>query len=285
MNIYYLMFVSAMLLYGTNGTVAHFITLNSYEIVLCRAALGGLFLFLVLLVKRQPFVFKGLEKSWAFLAASSVTMGFGWLFLFEAFAQIGVSLAILLNYLGPIFVMMAAPILFHEHITRVKILGLASVVIGMVLVNGADVQAHGVSWGLFCGLMSGITYGSNLILAKKAVGIPGMQNAACQLAGAFVIIAIFTAIFHTGTIQLDGTNIAAILVLGVVNSGLACCFCFTSMQHLPAQSISICSYIEPLSALAFAALFLGEVLTPIQWAGAAFILGGIMGAELWERKS
>ena len=139
MNTYYFMFVSAMLLYGTNGTVAHFISLSSFEIVLDRAALGGLFLFFVLLVKRQPIVFKGLEKSWAFLAASSVSMGLGWLFLYEAFAQIGVSLAILLNYLGPIVVMVAAPFVFHEHITRVRILGLVSVVIGMILVNGIDV--------------------------------------------------------------------------------------------------------------------------------------------------
>ena len=285
MNTYYFMFVSAMLLYGTNGTVAHFISLSSFEIVLDRAALGGLFLFFVLLVKRQPIVFKGLEKSWAFLAASSVSMGLGWLFLYEAFAQIGVSLAILLNYLGPIVVMVAAPFVFHEHITRVRILGLVSVVIGMILVNGIDVQAHGFSWGLFCGFMSGMSYGVNLILNKKAVGIPGLQNAAFQLAGAFVIVAVFTVIFHTGTVHLDMTNIVALFVLGVINSGLACYLCFSSMQHLPAQSISICSYIEPLSALAFAAIFLGEVLTAFQWIGAVLILGGILGAELWEWKS
>jgi drug/metabolite transporter (DMT)-like permease len=46
------------------------------------------------------------------------------------------------------------------------------------------------------------------------------------------------------------------------------------MGRLPVQTVAICGYLEPLSALLFSAAFLGETLGAAQWAGAALILGG-----------
>lgn len=70
------------------------------------------------------------------------------------------------------------------------------------------------------------------------------------------------------------------IFLGVVNSGLACYLYFSSMNRLPAQSVAICSYLDPLSALLFSAVFLGERLRLLQLLGAALILGGAAFAEL-----
>ena len=46
------------------------------------------------------------------------------------------------------------------------------------------------------------------------------------------------------------------------------------------QSVALLSYIDPLSALGFAALFLGDRLSVRQWIGAALILGGALIGEL-----
>jgi drug/metabolite transporter (DMT)-like permease len=56
------------------------------------------------------------------------------------------------------------------------------------------------------------------------------------------------------------------------------------MQRLPAQSVAICGYLEPFSALLFSAVLLGERLTPVQMAGAAMILGGAAFGEFFGRK-
>ena len=71
----------------------------------------------------------------------------------------------------------------------------------------------------------------------------------------------------------------AVAVLGIVNTGLACYLYFSSIQVLPAQSVSICGYLDPLSALFFSALFLKERLTVAQLVGALLILGGAAVAE------
>ena len=58
------------------------------------------------------------------------------MFLFEAYRQIGVSVATLSYYCGPLIVLILAPFVFKEKLTAEKVAGFASVVLGMMLVNG-----------------------------------------------------------------------------------------------------------------------------------------------------
>ena len=81
-------------------------------------------------------------------------MGGNWLFLYEAYQQIGVGTASLLCYCGPVIVMALAPILFHEKLTLHKCLGFLVVLVGVFLINGQAAQEGKTLWGLFCGGMS-----------------------------------------------------------------------------------------------------------------------------------
>jgi drug/metabolite transporter (DMT)-like permease len=55
---------------------------------------------------------------------------------------------------------------------------------------------------------------------------------------------------------------------------------FTGLQKLPAQSVALISYVDPVSALVFSALILHESLTPTQLLGAVLIIGGAILGEL-----
>ena len=47
----------------------------------------------------------------------------------------------------------------------------------------------------------------------------------------------------------------------------------------PVQTVAVCGYLEPLSAVIFSALLLHERLTPPQLIGACLIIGGALFAE------
>jgi drug/metabolite transporter (DMT)-like permease len=83
---------------------------------------------------------------------------------------------------------------------------------------------------------------------------------------------------------ISGANIIPIVWLGVVNTGIACYLYFSSIHELPAQSVAICSYIDPLSALIFSAIMLNEQLSAVQIVGAILILGGAAFSELYHYK-
>lgn len=94
-------------------------------------------------------------------------MGLSWMFLYEAYGRIGVSIASLLYYCGPVIVMALAPILFKEKLTHQKLIGFAFVLIGIILVNGNLISNEKNLFGLFCGVMSAIMYSFMVILIKK----------------------------------------------------------------------------------------------------------------------
>ena len=71
----------------------------------------------------------------------------------------------------------------------------------------------------------------------------------------------------------------AVLMLGCVNTGLGCLVYFSVISRLPVTQVAVFGYLEPLSALLFSCLFLGERLTPMQLAGTLLILAGIAYAE------
>ena len=280
----YFKYIAAMLLFGTNGIVASQITLSSYEIVLTRTLLGSLFLVSLFVFSKQQLHCWRNKRHFLYLAVSGIAMGLNWMFLYVAYTQIGVSLGILACYCGPVIVMMLSPIVFRETMTAPKLLGFLAVLTGMVLVNAQALSDGKTAWGLFCGLMSAVMYAVMVIFNKKAASIQGLENAMWQLVGSFVTVAVFVGVKQGFAIQLTPADVVPVLVLGLVNTGIACYLYFSSLGQLPVQTVAISGYLEPLSALLFSAMLLGERLAPIQIAGAVLILGGAAFGEVMGQR-
>lgn len=62
-------------------------------------------------------------------------MGMSWMFLYAAYQQIGVSIASLAYYCGPVIVIALAPLIFKEKLTLVKVAGFVAVLFGLLLIN------------------------------------------------------------------------------------------------------------------------------------------------------
>lgn len=282
----YIKFILATVIFGTNGIIASHIPLSSYEIVLCRTILGGTFLLILALCRRQWHVlFTAPRRSLVWLVLSGIFLAGNWLFLYEAYQQIGVSLATLICYFGPVLIMILSRFVFHEPFTLPKVAGMIIVTGGMICINGADFQANGLSWGLVCGLLCALCFALLIVAMKKTAGISGIISPACQLLVASLVVGLVTCTMSSGPAALDGTVIACILCLGIVNTGIGYSLYFSGIQNLSAQTVSICGYIEPLTALALSGLLLGEVLTAVQWLGAVLVLGGVALSELWHRRT
>ena len=279
----YLKYIVALLIFGSNGVIASPIPLTSYEIVLTRTAIGSAALWLFFLLTRQKSTIGAYRREFIFLALSGVMMGLNWLFLFESYRTIGVGLGTVACYFGPVLVMMLSPLLFREKLTWPKLLGFTVAVVGMVLCNG-KIAAEGHSiWGLACGALAAITLAALVILNKKAPHITGLENTAWEMTFAFLTVAVFVGIKQGyGFVSTIGATWPWVLILGAVNTGFGCYLYFSSIGKLPVQSVSVLGYLEPLSAVVFAMIFLREAMTPLQLLGAVCILGGAAFAECYK---
>lgn len=275
----YFKFFFALLLFGSNGIVAKTISLSSYEIVLFRTLLGSLLLVSIFVLSHQKLTsFQG-GYDFFFLAVSGAAMGASWIFLFEAYRQIGVGIATLAYYCGPVIVMALSPLLFQEKLTWPKVTGFVAVLCGIILVNERLVSEGNTFFGLFCGFMSAIMFAIMIIFNKKARRIQGLENSMLQLLFSFLVVASFVGCKQGFAMQIVHTDWLPILILGLVNTGLGCYLYFSAIGKLPVQTVAICGYLDPLSAVAFSVLILKESLQPLQILGAILILGGAIFGE------
>ena len=272
-------YLCALLLFGLNGIVASNIALDSYEIVFLRTMIGSILLIALFLLGKNKFHLKGHGRDALLITLSGIAMGTSWMFLYEAYQQIGVSFASLLYYCGPVIVMILSPLLFQERLTRPKVAGFAIVLAGILLVNG-KLAGAGNRWGLFCGAMSAVMYAFMVTLNRKSEEITGLENSVIQLTVSFLTVAVFVGFKQAFVIHVPSGAWGWILVLGIVNTGIGCYLYFSPLAKLPVQTVAICGYLEPLSAVVFAVLLLGERMTALQIVGAVCIIGGAMIGEL-----
>jgi drug/metabolite transporter (DMT)-like permease len=281
----YAKYIAALLIMSTNGIVASFIPMNSYEIVFFRLLIGSVFILTIFLLKGGRFTFWEHKKDALLVLAAGISTAANLLFLFEAYVQLGVSLALIIYYVAPIVVVIISPFVFKEKLTAIKIGASVAVLIGMVLVNAQAMEQGKPVWGIVCALLTAAAMVVNLICLRKSDKIVGMEKVTIQLLVAFVTVALFVTIKQGLSFEIHANFILPLLIMGFVNGGVALYFYFSAFTQIPAQSVAILSYVEPVAGVVLSALFLSERLSLLQFVGGVLIIGGAMFAELYHGKA
>ena len=285
MNKSLLKYLAALLLFGSNGIVAGMIDLNSYEIVMFRTLIGSVFLVVFYLIINHRFTFYKHLRSFLFLVLSGISMGVSWLFLYEAYQQIGVSIASLGYYCGPVIVMALSPLIFKERLTKQKLIGFIAVLAGILFVNINAVSEKRTGFGVLCALLSAIMYSCMVLFNKKAEDISGVENSTLQLFIAFISVLIFTLFKQGLSFHIQAQDIAPLVFLGLVNTGLGCYLYFSSIGNIKVQTVAIFGYLEPLSAIIFSVILLNEKMSALQIIGAILIIAGAVFAEIGRKRT
>ena len=278
-----LMMITAMVIYGTIGLFRRMIPLDSSMIAMLRGITGGLFLLLVMLLRRQKPDLAAIKREKWKLILSGAVMGFNWILLFESYRFTSVAVSTLCYYMAPVFVTLAAPFLFRERLTPVRCLGIGLSLVGMVLVSGvtdAGLQASELK-GVLLGLGAAVLYATVVLLNKSLGPVPAMDKTIVQLLSAGIVLLPYTLLAGAWPAAApDGKSLALLAVVCILHTGLAYLLYFGSMDGLSAQTIALLGYIDPVVAVLLSALVLGEALTPAGILGAVLILLGTAAGEL-----
>lgn len=278
-------FIASMVIFGTNGLIVANISLGSAEIVLMRTFLGSLFLLAIVLVKRS-FSFADLKADLIPATIGGAALGLNWVLLFSAYRSAGVGLSTLTYYCGPIIVLALSPVLFREKLTWNKLLAIAAVAVGMFCITGDIKPGSDVQTGILFGGGAALLYASLIVANKRVKRLSGLNCAMYELIVAFFVVLIYLLASNVKLPVIPAAeDIVWVLVIGLVNTGLAYYLYFSSLQKLPGQTVALVCYIDPLTALLVSGAFLGEKLLGVQIAGAVLILGGACLGELKFKKT
>ena len=284
-------YLAALLLFGSNGIIAAAIALPSSDIVLLRTFLGVFSLVTILAItQRHTLQAPSRPREAAALILSGAALGASWIFLFRAYQTIGVGVSSLLYYCGPIIVMALSPLIFGEKLTGGKIASFIAVACGAFLIAAQGLGGNMPIAGIACGIASAFCYALMVIASKGAPHIEGLENSTLQVSAAFVTALVLTLITQGAPSFLSAGVAAsidwhAVAMLGVVNTGIGCLLYFSAVAKLPVQTVAVVGYLEPLSAVVFSAVLLGEAITPVRLMGAALIIGGAIFCELAGKRA
>lgn len=270
--------IVTMVIFGSIGIFRRYIPLPSGMIGACRGLMGMLFLLGVNLLRGQKPCWGDIRKSWLRLLASGVAMGFNWILLFEAYRYTSVATATLCYYMAPIFVILASPIVLKEKLTLRKVSCVIVAVVGVALVSG--VSEAGSLTGILLGLGAAVLYACVILLNKTLGGVSTGDRTVAQLGVAGLVLVPYSLLAESFSgAAMDGMSILMLLVVGAVHTGFAYWLYFDSMKTLPAQTVALYSYIDPIVAILLSALLLGEALTPLGLLGAVLVLGATLVSE------
>ena len=190
----------------------------------------------------------------------------------------------LLANLAPIFVALAAWLMFRQRPQRKFLAGLTIAVTGMVLLIGGDFQLQGTELiGDALGVVTAMFYAGYQLTVTKL-----RERVATSTLMAWT--GLITAIVLLPIALLTGEQMLPVSVMGWVKlAGLALIsqvagqsLIAYAMAHLPATFSSVGLLFQPVMATLFAWLLLGEAVSALQLAGGITVLIGIRMVHLAE---
>ena len=282
-----LQFLAAMGVFGTIGLCVRHIGLPSAAIAFCRGILGSLFLLLVMLVTGKRFDRPALKRNLLILLLSGAAIGINWILLFEAYRYTTVATATACYYLAPVFLLAASP-LIGEKLTLKKTACIAVALVGMVCVSGVlegGIPKLSELTGVLCGVGAAVFYATVMVLNKKLTPIPAYDKTVLQLSSAALVVLPYMLLTGgTDLSAMDPTGWVLLAVVGIVHTGASYALYFGAMGKLPAATVAVFSYVDPVIAVLLSALVLRETMTVWNIAGTVLILASALLSELPTRK-
>ncbi len=268
--------IVSMAIFGTIAPFVRYIPLSSGEVALCRAILAVLLIGVFLLVSKNTISFDKIKKQIPLLIVSGAALAFNWILLFEAYKYTTVSMATLCYYFAPVLVTLICPIVFKERITGKQIICSVMSTVGIVLIIDIKDIFGGSNniVGILFGLGAAILYATVVILNKFGKEVGGIQRTFFEFVAAVIILlpyVFFTSGYNVTTLDIKG--LVALIIVGLVHTGITYCMYFSSLDELTGQKAAILSYIDPLVAILVSVLILNESMNIGQIIGGILVLG------------
>ena len=278
----------ALFIFGTIGIFRHYIPLSSTLIAFVRGTVGTLFLLLVMLLQKKRPDRAALREHFLLLLLSGAAIGFNWILLFEAYRFTSVAVATLCYYMAPIFLILLSVPLLKEKLTGRSICCCVLALAGMVMVSGVlsgQMPTAGETKGILFGLAAAALYAVVMLINKKITGLPAFERTVSQLGFASLVLLPYLLLTEKTAVSIPENQLTLpvlllLLAVGILHTGIAYWLYFGAMEHLPARTIGILSYIDPVVAILLSALFLAEPLGLWGGIGSVLIIGAALLSEL-----
>jgi drug/metabolite transporter (DMT)-like permease len=284
--------LAAATLFAVNGTVSKLVLtsgLSSQRLVEIRCAGAAVVLCLAALARdrgslRTPPRELGFVVAYGIVGVAMVQ----WLY-FVALARIPVSLTLLIEFTAPLMVALWVRFVLRRPVRRRLWPALALVLAGLALVArvwaGLTVDGFGLVAAVVaaCSLAAYYVMGEHGVASRDPVSLAGLSFAAAAVFWA-AVQPWWTFPFGrlgdpVGVLGWPVPTWVLVLWVIVMGSVVPWVLVLTGLRSIGAARAGLVGTLEPVVASGVAWVVLGEALSPVQIAGGAVVVGGIVLAE------
>lgn len=275
-----------VLLWAFTAILGRLITLPAAQLVAWRL------LLVVALLAPIPRVWRAVRTFPASLcwryAGIGVVVALHWLAFYGSIKLANASVATICLAIAPVTIVLLEPLLHAAPLRR------GDLALGLVVIPGIVMIAGGIpasmNLGLWVGVLSAVLAAIFMTLNKRwigdrdALGVTAIEFAA----GLVVVLALLPWLPAAGIagdpvggwlVLPSLRDLVLLLVLAVACTVLPFALSLVALRHVSAFTAQLAVNLEPIYAIAVAAVFLGESreLGPVFYAGAAVVIAAVFG--------
>jgi len=236
-----------------------------------RVGLAALFLAIVAIILHKPL---NARQHWRHYLMLGIFNGALPFLLFGFAGQtLSASAMSILNATSPIWGAVIGAVWSRHALNGRSVLGLG--IIGVGLVVGVDHLSaqRGAGIAVAAALLAAFSYGIATTYAKTAKSVDSFSNAHGSMWAATLVIA--PAVPFAPVSASSGAGVVlAVVVLGIVCSGIAFLLYFRLIRDIGATSALTVTFLIPVFGMLWGSLFLGEIISWGMIAGSCIVIVG-----------
>lgn len=281
-NVATLYVLLAGILWGTMGVFSTYLNsfgMGSFDVVQVRITLGFVIVAVYLaLFDRKMFKIK-LKDVWCFIGTGIISLLFFSCCYFSAINLTGLSVAAVLLYTAPTFVMIMSLFLFKEKLTANKVTALIMALCGCIFVSGVVSGGNVNLMGILFGVGSGFFYALYSIFGRYAINrgyrswtIVLYTFLFCSVGCSFfadwnVICSVATSSLKVWPVFIGVAFVTAFFPYVFYSKGL---------EKIESSKASIIASIEPVVGTVMGMVFFGQFPDVWGYIGIALVIGAIV---------
>ncbi len=281
-----LLIILAGIFWGSMGIFVRGLTalagFTSIQIVCVRLTVAALTFALILLIKDARGFRIRIKDIPLFLGLGFCSILFFTTCYFTAIRMMTLSIAAILLYTSPIWVMLLSLLLFHEKMTRPKFVALVISFLGCIFVSGIGSGGSAVTpAGILIGLGAGLGYGLYSILGTLALRRYSTYTVTAYTfvtaAAGSLFISSLPDLWHKITACTSKPYLYILIVLtGLVTAVIPFLLYTLGLKQVEASRAAILATIEPMVATLIGVVVFHEYLTVLSVLGILCILAAII---------
>ena len=283
--------VAGALLWGTYGSFVTKISgmgLGQNALVFLRFLFTAVPILLFLLFSKRKEELKIHKKDIPlFLANGIVSIVFFTSCYTAAIRYTKIATAAALLYTAPAIVLLFSAAVFHEKLTKKKLLCVLAAVVGCALCSGIAGDAGLTLQGLLLGLGAGLGYALYSIFSRllQNRGYSTLTNIVYTFGIATAVYFVMSIIDGTivGAAEIPGATLLSIL-MGIFTGCAAYLLYTEGLKGMKPSNASVIATIEPVTAAILGVLLFRQTLSIVEILGIVLVVGSVIAMNLGGEK-